>query len=136
MTLDLLKVGPQAAEMAQHAAERYRQFGSRLVEARALLRQHASSWQAFAAIAVNASRRLPRPLEPLDVHAAVDSAPRDHIVIATDGSQIEPDRHGVADFFLLNVGWAVVRYGTDPFAELASEPTLFYRPEDTYITFV
>src|SRR3954447_25706460 len=118
MTLDLLKVGPQAAEMVQHAAERYRQFGSRLVEARTLLRQHASEWQALSAVAVGAGRRLPRPLEPLDVHPAVGPTPRDYIAIATDGSQIEPDRHGSADFFLLNIGWAVVRYGTEPFAEL------------------
>ena len=79
-------------------------------------------------------RRLPRPLEPLDVRVSVGPAPTDHVVIATDGSQIEPDRHGVADFFLLNVGWAVVRYGSAPFAELSSEPSLFYRTEDTYIS--
>jgi hypothetical protein len=58
---------------------------------------------------------------------------RDHVVIATDGSQIEPDRHGPAEFFLLNVGWAVVRYGADPFAELSSEPTLYFGPDQTNI---
>ena len=135
MTLDLLKVGPQAAEMAQHAAERYRLFGSRLEEARTILRQHASEWQSLQSVAAGSGRRLPRPLEPLDTHLAVGPAPRDHVVVGTDGSQIEPDRHGVADFFLLNVGWAVVRYGTEPFAELDSEPTLYYRPEETYITY-
>jgi hypothetical protein len=135
MTLDLLKVGPQAAEMAQHAAERYRQFGSRLGEAQALLRRHAHEWEALRAIAEKARRRLPLPLEPLSLHASVGPVAPDHVVIGTDGSQIEPDRHGVADVFLLNIGWAVVRYGAEPFAELDSEPTLYYRPEDIYITY-
>jgi hypothetical protein len=134
MTLDLLKVGPQAAEMAQLAAARFRQFGSALVEAQALLRRHSPDWEALQSVAAQSRRRLPLPLEPLDLRATVGPGPRDHVVIATDGSQIEPDRHGVGDFFLLNVGWAVVRYGAEPFAELDSEPTLFYKPEDTYIS--
>src|SRR4051812_49985608 len=103
MTLDLLKVGPQAAEMAQYAAERYRLFGSRLVEARMLLRRHASEWQALAAVAVGAGRRLPPPLEPLDVHAAVGPAPRDHIALPTDGSPIEPGPHRSPRLFLLHI---------------------------------
>src|SRR5215212_6480149 len=100
MTLDLLKVGPQAAEMAHHAAVRFRQYGAGLPEAQALLRRHAGRWEELAALA-GSGRRLPRPLEPLDTRVRVGAAPSDHVVIATDGSQIEPDRHGVADFFLL-----------------------------------
>ena len=134
MTLDLLKVGPQAAEMAHHAAVRFRQYGARLPEAQALLRKHAGRWEELAALA-GSGRRLPRPLEPLDTRVRVGAAPSNHVVIATDGSQIEPDRHGVADFFLLNVGWAVVRYGAEPFAELSSQPSLFYRTEDIYISY-
>lgn len=134
MTLDLLKVGPQAAQMAHYSAERYRQFGSRLDEARAILRREAPHWEDLGKVAARSRRRLPRPLEPLDVRASVAPAPRDYVVIATDGSQIEPDRHGAADFFLLNVGWAVVRYGAEPFAELASEPTLYFEPKDLYIS--
>ena len=134
MTLDLLKVGPQAAEMAHHAAVRFRQYGARLPEAQALLRKYAGRWEELAALA-GSGRRLPRPLEPLDTRVRVGAAPSDHVVIATDGSQIEPDRHGVADFFLLNVGWAVVRYGAEPFAELSSQPSLFYRTEDIYISY-
>src|SRR5438477_68584 len=57
-----------------------------------------------------------------------------HVAGATGRSQLERERHGPADFFLLNVGWAVVRYGPSPFADLASEPRLYYGPEQVYIT--
>src|SRR4051794_27342695 len=134
MTLDMLKVSRQVAEMARDLAVRFRLLGPRLAEAQAILDTHAADWETLASIADDSQRRLPRPLEPLDAHHAVANVRPNHVVIATDGSQIEPDRHSGADFFLLNVGWAVVRYGANPFAELASEPSLFFRPEDTYIT--
>lgn len=134
MTLDMLKVSRQVAEMARDMAHRFRLRGPRLAEAQALLDACADDWEALVAVAEAARRRLPRPLEPLNVRRVVAAPPLNHVVIATDGSQIEPDRHSGGDFFLLNVGWAVVRYGADPFAELTSEPTLFFKPEEVYIT--
>lgn len=134
MTLDLLKVGPQVAAMARTSAATYLQHGPRVLEAQRVLARLAPRWSDLEELAASAERRLPHPQEPLDAHYEGRAVPSDHIVIATDGSQIEPDRHAMSDFFLLNVGWAVVRYGPEPFAELASEPTLFYTPEETYIT--
>jgi hypothetical protein len=134
MTLDMLKVSRQVAEMARVMAHTLRQRGPRLAEARAILDARAGEWESMAELAAASKRRLPRPLGPLDERHAVGAPPLNHVVIATDGSQIEPDRHSGADFFLLNVGWAVVRYGANPFAELTSEPALFYEPDDTYIT--
>jgi NurA domain len=135
MTLDMLKVSPRVSAMVSDLARRYLELGPRLREARAILQERAADWQELVAVAEGSKRRLPRPLEPLDTRLAAPAPDRDHVVIATDGSQIEPDRHGPADFFLLNVGWAVVRYGTDPFAELASEPSLFFGPEQTHIAY-
>jgi hypothetical protein len=54
-------------------------------------------------------------------------------VIATDGSQIEPDRHGLAEYFLINVGWAQIQYGETPAAELSSEPRLSFEPTELFI---
>jgi hypothetical protein len=134
MTLDMLKVSRQVADMARDVAQRFRLRGPRLAEAQQILDARADDWEALAEVAESSRRRLARPIEPLDARHVAPAAPTNHVVIATDGSQIEPDRHSGADFFLLNVGWAVVRYGADPFAELASEPTLFFKPEDTHIT--
>ena len=109
MTLDLLKVGPRVAEMARDADDRDGWHRARLAEAREILGRLAGRWQELAEIAADtADRRLPKPLEPLDTHLRGPDAPANHVVIATDGSQIEPDRHGVGDYFLINIGWAVV----------------------------
>ncbi len=135
MTLDMLKVSPQVVRMGGDLAERFALLGPRLAQARAALEERAADWQALADVAAASKRRLAVPLEPLDTRHPPSVVPRDHIVIATDGSQIEPDRHGPVDFFLLNVGWVVIRYGAAPFAELASEPRLRYGPDQTYITY-
>src|SRR5690349_21634938 len=111
MTLDLLKVGPQVADMARTSASTYLQHQPRVVEAQQVLARLAPRWSELEEIAASSQRRLPRPQERLDARYDAPAVPQDHIVIATDGSQIEPDRHAMSDFFLLNVGWAVVRYG-------------------------
>ena len=133
MTLDMLKVSPQVVQMGGDLAERFALLGPRVAQARAALTERAEDWPALADVAGASKRRLAVPLEPLDARHTPIEVPRDHVVIATDGSQIEPDRHGAVDFFLLNVGWVVIRYGAEPFAELASEPRLRYGPEQTYI---
>jgi hypothetical protein len=53
-------------------------------------------------------------------------------VVATDGSQIFPDRHEISSCYLLNVGFVVIHYGTGERATLSSRPFLFYRDEDLY----
>lgn len=133
MTLDMLKVSPRVSAMARDLKARFMQLGLGLDEARGLLQARAADWPAIAELARDARRRLPRPLEPLDLRGPAGPLAPDHVVIATDGSQIEPDRHGPADYFLINVGWAVLRYGAEPYADLASEPTLYHEPRDTYI---
>ncbi|MSQ28729.1 MAG: DNA double-strand break repair nuclease NurA [Dehalococcoidia bacterium] len=55
------------------------------------------------------------PLPPL---------PHSYRVIATDGSQIEPDRHAPVPCFLINTGEVVLEYGEHPHARLSSEPRL------------
>ncbi|HEY8745004.1 MAG TPA: DNA double-strand break repair nuclease NurA, partial [Chloroflexota bacterium] len=51
-------------------------------------------------------------------------------VAASDGSQIEPERHHMAEFFVLNVGWAVLHYGEGSRAELGNAPEVRFRSED------
>src|SRR5690348_979806 len=111
----MLKVSPQVVQMGGDLAERFALLGPRLAQARSALEERAADWQALADVAAASRRRLAVPLEPLNVRYLAPAVPPNHIVIATDGSQIEPDRHGAADFFLLNVGWVVIRYGAEPF---------------------
>jgi hypothetical protein len=54
----------------------------------------------------------------------------DFSVAASDGSQIEPERHHMAEFFVLNVGWAVLHYGEDAHAELGNAPEVRFRSDE------
>lgn len=56
----------------------------------------------------------------------------DFSVAASDGSQIEPERHHMAEFFVLNVGWAVLHYGEGAHAELGNAPEVRFRSEELW----
>jgi hypothetical protein len=73
------------------------------------------------------------PLEPLRTAVPAPPLPPDVTVVATDGSSIDLDRHGLAQCYLINVGGAVIRYGSHPDAALTSCATLYYRDEDLYL---
>ena len=53
-------------------------------------------------------------------------------ILATDGSQVEPDRHGPALYYLINVGRIVYRRGSGEAPEVRSESDLRYHEEDLY----
>ena len=48
----------------------------------------------------------------------------EHAVLATDGSQIDLDRHAPLPCYLINIGRVVIRYGGSPQAQLANQPRL------------
>ncbi len=72
-------------------------------------------------------------VEPLDGRYSLPPPLPSYTVAASDGSQIEPDRHGNVLYHLINVGWAVIRYGDRPNANIASEPVLYYQDEHLYM---
>ncbi len=133
MTLDMLKVGPRVAGLGRAMGARAARHPGLVARARQVLHDQADRWEMLAGVAASASVRLATPLERLDARAAAGPPPRDHRVIATDGSQIEPDRHGIADYYLLNIGWADVTYGSRPAAALDSEPGLYFERDELFI---
>ena len=70
------------------------------------------------------------PLEALSATHPAPALPEDYGVASVDGSSIDPDRHGPATCYLINIGIAALRYGSRPGAELRSEPRLYAREED------
>jgi len=54
-------------------------------------------------------------------------------VVATDGSNVPPDRHSPVRFYVLNIGRATLTYGTNPDADLQAVTHLAYREEDLYL---
>ena len=73
-----------------------------------------------------------RPIEDIGTMNELPSRPEKVSVIATDGSQIFPDRNEVASCFLINLGFVVMTYGTVERPVMDSEPRLFYEDEDLY----
>ena len=73
-----------------------------------------------------------RPLETAGMLAALPARPKTVCVVATDGSQIFPDRNEVAACFLINLGYVAITYGTGDRPTMDSEPLLFYEEEDLY----
>jgi len=59
--------------------------------------------------------------------------PADFTVLATDGSQIDVDRHQAARCFLINIGSVLLKYGTSPDARLESFPRLYSGDKDMVI---
>ncbi len=130
MTLDLSRLSGEIRAMGTYLAANRRALSDCTTRARALL---ATAERETLAAAAESRRGSVLPVEAPSARQSVELLTSGYRVIATDGSQIEPDRHGPALCFLVNVGWAVIEYGDEPRAELASEPELCYRPEDLYV---
>jgi hypothetical protein len=138
MPLDLAALSRQVRSMSgtlTHEADQRRErqaimLGRYLEEA-----QEYANW----AEAVDLSREsfawlLARPVEPLDTIRAVPPRPADYALVATDGSQIDVERHGMAACYVINIGRVFLRYGARPAARLSSRPSLYYRDEDLYLS--
>ena len=69
---------------------------------------------------------IPIDDKPARFYSASDRPP-EVTVVATDGSQIYPDRHREPLWYLINISKIVFHYGTMDSPLLATEPTLFFR---------
>jgi len=72
-------------------------------------------------------------VEDIANHHPTPPTPADFTVLATDGSHIDVDRHRSMRCYLINIGAAVLRYGAQPDATLASYPALYSQDEDLVI---
>ena len=68
--------------------------------------------------------------EPLNARYPAPELPADFSVLATDGSDMDVDRHGSASCYLINIGSVALKYGSQPEATLQSEPRLYADEED------
>jgi len=70
--------------------------------------------------------------ERLDAVHPLPELPDRFTVVAADGSQIQPDRHGAALYYVINIGSLTYRHGSGKAPEAASHATLAYSEEDLY----
>ncbi len=70
--------------------------------------------------------------EALDQVFPPPKAPQNLHVIGADGSQIYPDRHASAFYYLINIGSIVVAHGSGDAPTIQQESRLFFELEDLY----
>ena len=72
-------------------------------------------------------------VDGLDQSYKAPAIPAEFTVIATDGSNIDVDRHQTTRCYLINTGSVILSYGAQPKAILNSSPSLYFRDEDLVI---
>jgi len=132
--LDLLTVKQQINQMVQERVTTRNEFLDKLDRAEEELARQGEAWQRLAE-RMETSRTswlLAGLTEGLALRRPAPPCPLPHTVVATDGSQIFPDRHEVASCYLINIGRVAIAYGRRQRPLLDSRPTLFYRDRDLY----
>lgn len=136
MTLELNKVTEQIDEMGRVLAARYKHRDRVLPAARELLHLFAHRQAELRQVAESEPGRRLRCASPgdeaLDVALPAPAMPERVTLAAADGSQIFPDRHGLAFYYAINVGSIVFRHGSGQAPEVATDPRLFYTEERVY----
>jgi hypothetical protein len=133
MPLDLLHVSSQVRRMGDFLMTRRIDEQRRLELAQRLLR--SVSWHELAERAEEVPERVAVPTGPLDESRPAPLHPVAYTALATDGSEIDPERHGGSgDFYVINVGRARIPYGQPTRAvELRSTTRLGFTEDDLFI---
>jgi len=136
--LELPRLVDQVDAMGEEIARRRADYARLIAHARDALQRFDQVDDALMAKierakSLDPSWRGARPLgDRLNARAIPSHQPEHASLIAVDGSQIYPDRHGPALYFLINTGVIILRQGTGEAPIVATRPRLFYREEDLY----
>src|ERR1700716_4396328 len=135
MPLDLLELSTQVRQMGEPLAQRRAEVGRRLEVLDEMLSQYRDRWEELAELAETVQERVAVPTGPLDERVPPGPRPASYTAMATDGAEIDPDRHGGGgDFYLINVGKVRIPYGQpERDVELRSVSKLGYTDEDLFI---
>jgi len=135
MPIDFVTIYEKIKEIGAGARERKKTLEQRRLKARALLGQFATELESLrsqveAAKAIDPSVRCALPIrEALNVSSPIHGLELDATLIAADGSQINPDRHGAVQFCLINVGAIMMRLNSGEAPEISTDSELLYGDE-------
>lgn len=133
--LDFVSLHKLLDEMVIDQKSIHRNYRDKLALAQSTLDEWTAQWNALLE-KIRKSRTswlLADDLhEPFDRRYALPDCPEQISVVATDGSQIFPDRHELSPCHLINIGTVVLHYGTGERPILRNHPQLFYKEQDTY----
>jgi hypothetical protein len=129
--LDLSRLRDQLDAFEDYGAEVRDRRAEQRTRARAALQACAEQWRDVrAAVEAAEPRQLVAAMRESPVKtASAPSRPTPVTVVATDGSQIYPDRHVDPTFFLLNVSQVGFQYGTREEPLLATTPRLRFQDD-------
>ena len=135
MPLDLLETSTQVRQMGELLAHRRADEQRRLTLLDRMLEAYRDRWQELAELAEQVRERVAVPTGPLDERIPAPDRPTAYTALATDGAEIDPDRHGGSgDFFLINLGRVRIPYGQPGReAELRSHTSLGFTDDDLFI---
>ncbi len=138
LMLELNQLSEPVAQLAGALAGQQHRLRDLIQQAQARFAAHArvsedlKEKRARAADA-DKSWRGAEPLGPrLDAVRSLPAAPAAATLIASDGSQIYPDPHAVALYYLLNVGSIVLRQGSGEAPSTGTSSRLFFNDRDLY----
>ncbi len=134
MSLDLLALSGQVRDMARAVGGDSSSLHERILVTQRILEAESATWETWHE-QVEKSRLkqawlFANPLEPLAKVYPLPDKPRIYAVAASDGSHIDVERHGIADYWLINVGRVSLVYGEDASFKAESVPTLGYRSNE------
>ena len=136
MALELNKLTHAVEDLGANAAQRLVELEERLPAAQAVLDAISVADDELhrkvnAALNFRWAGAIPTD-EPVNAAFPLPPHPARLNVIAADGSQIYPDRHGVSLYYLVNVGSIVFRHGLPEAPSTASQPEVFFEDADLY----
>lgn len=140
MTLEFHKITSQVERMGQVLANEIEDLDDKALIAQETLNAWATDSDLTEILRrvdhaispeVDAGYRGARPLdEPIARAHPMPGLPSSSTLIATDGSQVYPNRHGPALYYLINTGTIIVEGGTGDAPRIESEPTLSFERQD------
>jgi hypothetical protein len=136
LTLELNKVSNQVVQLGEQAAQRKRELDAVVPEVQTILRDHATDAELRALAHRAADTQKWRGAIPIDepLDAAIDppAHPDRLTIVAGDGSQIYPDTHSAALYYLINIGTIIFRHGSGQAPVVATAPNVYGDAETLY----
>ena len=135
MPIDFQQIYARIREIAAGAEERGKTLEEKRKLARRLLNDYASELDYLKrkvedATAVDSNIRCAAPLdEPLTATYPPPPSAADVTVLAADGSQVNPDRHGSIQFCIINVGVITLKLHSGQAPEICVQTEMLYGDE-------
>ena len=135
--LEFYKLSKSVDELAENTAKRYSESNKNLPAAQSRL-------EALAVDPGDLKSKIAKALElgwrgasfedePINSAIKVSEPHPERVnIVAADGSQIFPDRHGISLYYLINIGSIVFRYGLKESPSVATQVELLSKDDDLY----